>query len=102
MHNKRNDSLKEEPNYFENQPSNVNIKRKDTGKSFTFRETNSNEVIKLIKTLNINKACQNTAFLTKIIKLNADLFANFIFRNFNYCLQKDEFPCVHKHADLYL
>ena len=54
MHNKRNDSLKEQPNYFENQPSTVNIKRKDFGKSFTFRETSSNEVIKLIRTLNIN------------------------------------------------
>ena len=25
--------------------------------------------------------------------------ANYIFRNFNYCLEKGEFPCVLKHAD---
>ena len=59
----------------------------------------SNEVIKLIKTLNINKACQNTGIPTKIIKSNADLLAKYIFTNFNYCLEKGELPCVLKHAD---
>ena len=52
----------------------------------------------LIKTL--NKACQNTDIPTKAIKSNADLFASYVFRNFNYCLEKDEFPCVPKHADV--
>ena len=42
----------------QNSPQIANIKRKDFDTSFTFRATNSNEVIKLIKTLNIiNKAC---------------------------------------------
>ena len=71
---------------------------------FTFaeilKETNSNEVIKLIKNLNVNKACQNTDTPTKITKSNADLFASYIFRNYNYCLEKGEFPCVLKHADV--
>ena len=31
---------------------------------------------------------------------NADLFANYIFRNFSYCLKDGEFPCVLKHADV--
>ena len=48
-----NDSLKQAFNYFENHPGIVNIKRRGFDTSFTFRETNSNEVIKLIKTLNI-------------------------------------------------
>ena len=52
----------------------------------------------LIKTL--NKACQNTDIPTKAIKSNADLFASYVFRNFNYCLEKDEFSCVLKHADV--
>ena len=34
------------------------------------------------------------------MKSNTDLFANYIFRNFNYCLEKDEFPCVFEHADV--
>ena len=60
--------------------------------SFTFRETNSDKVIKLTKTLNINKAFQNTDIPTKIIKSNAGLFASYIFRN--------ELPYVLKHADV--
>ena len=63
-HNESNDSLKD----FENHPSIVNIKRKGFDTSFTFKETNSNEIFKLIKILNINKACQNTDIPTKIIK----------------------------------
>ena len=35
-----------------------------------------------------------------IIKLNADIFGNFISKIFNYCLEKGEFPCVLKHADV--
>ena len=97
-HNRSNDSLKEELNSFKNQSSILNIKRKGFDKSFTFRETNTNKVIKLIKTLNINKACQNRDIPTKIIKSNADLFANYIFGNFNYCLERDEIPCVLKYV----
>ena len=67
-HNEGNDSLKEALSYFENHPSIVNIKRKGFDTSFTFKETNSNEIFKLIKILNINKACQNTDIPTKIIK----------------------------------
>ena len=67
--NENNDSHKEALSYFENHPRIVNIKRKGFDTSFTFRETNSNEV-----TLNINKACQNTDINTKIIKSNAELF----------------------------
>ena len=46
--------------------------------------------------MNISKACQNTDNPTKIIKSNADL----LFRNFNYCLEKSEIPCMLKHADV--
>lgn len=62
---------------FGNFPSTVNIK-KDFDASFSFRETNSGEVIKIIKTLNISKACQ---------KLNAE---------------KGEIHCVLKHVDVVL
>ena len=50
--------------------------------------------------MNINKICQNTDIPIKIVKFSADLFDNYIFRNFNYCLEKCEFPCVIKHADV--
>ena len=93
-HNESNNSLKEALGYFENCPSIVNIKRKGFNTSFTFKETNFNEVIKFMKTLIINKACQNTDVPANIIKSNADLVANYIFRNLKYCLQKGEFPCA--------
>ena len=67
---------------------------------FTFGGTSSSEVIKLIKTLNVEKASQESDIPTKIVRLNDEIFGNFICKNFNYCLKKDEFPCVLKHADV--
>ena len=52
----------------------------------TFRYTSSSEVIKLIKTVNVEKASQKSDIPTKTVKLNADIFRNFISKNFNYCL----------------
>ena len=95
-----NDPLKEALRYFENHPSITNIKSKSFDTNFTFRDTSSSEVIKLIKTLNVKKASQKSDIPTKIVKLNADFFGNFICKNFNYCLKKGEFPCVLKHADV--
>ena len=63
-HNQSNDSLKEALSWFENHPSIVNIKREGFDTSFTFIETNSNEIIKLIKVLNLIKACQITGIPT--------------------------------------
>ena len=39
-------------------------------------------------------------FLTKIIKLNIDLFSSFICQHFNYCISTSEFPNELKHADV--
>ena len=83
-----------------NHPSITNIKSKSFDTNFTFRDTSSSEVIKLIKTLNVKKASQKSDIPTKIVKLNADIFGNFICKNFNYCLKKVEFPCFLKHADV--
>ena len=71
-------------------------KSKSFDANFTFRDTSSSE---LIKTLNVEKASQKSDIATKIVKLNADFFGNFICKNFSYCLKKGEFPCVLKHAD---
>ena len=61
-----------------------------------FRDTSSSEVIKLIKTLNVKLASQKSDIPTKIVKLDTDIFGDFICKNFNYCLKKAEFPCVLK------
>ena len=67
--------------------------------SFTFRGSNSSEVIKLIKTLNAKKPSRQTDIPIKISKLNADFFGNYIFINFNYCLENGDCRWVLKHAD---
>ena len=95
-----NDPLKEALKYFENHPSITDIENKSFDANFTFRDTSSSEVIKLIKTLNVKKASQKSDIPTKIVKLNADFFGNFLHKNFNYCLKKGEFPYVLKHADV--
>ena len=65
--------------YFENYKND----RKGFDASLSFRENNSNEVIKLINSLNIIKDCENTDVPTKIFKLSVDLVASYIFRNFS-------------------
>ena len=37
---------------------------------------------------------------TKIIKLNCDIFSNLIYKHFNCCIDKGEFPNDLKHADI--
>ena len=93
-----NDPLKEALKSFENHPSITNIKSKSFDANFTFKDTSSSEVIKLVKILNVKKGSQKSDIPTKIVKLNADFFENFLCKNFNYCLKKGEFPCVLKHA----
>ena len=60
----------------------------------------SSKVIRLIKALNVKKPSQKSDIPTKILKLNADIFGNFICENFNYCLKKGEFQCFVKHTDV--
>ena len=50
-----NDPLKEALRYFENHLSITNTKSRSFDTNFTFRDTSSSEVIKLIKTLNVKK-----------------------------------------------
>ena len=52
----------------------------------TLRDTSSSELIKLIKILNVEKASQKSDIPTKTVKLNADIFRNFISKNFHYFL----------------
>ena len=97
---KLDNPFKEALKYFENHPSITNIKSKCFVANFTFRDTSSGEFVKLIKTLAVKKTSQKSDIPIKIVKLNADFLGNFIYKNFNYCLKKGEFPCVLKYADV--
>ena len=50
--------------------------------------------------MNVHKTCQLKDIHTKIIKINVDIFANFICIHFYYCIDVGEFPQAFKHADI--
>ena len=49
--------------------------------------------------MNVDKTCQLKDIPTKFIKMNADIFANFIWLHSNYCIDIGEFPQVFQDAD---
>ena len=50
--------------------------------------------------MNVHKDCQLKDIPTKIIEMNAGIFANFIWLHFNFCIDIGEFLQVFKHADI--
>ena len=62
-----NDALKEALRYFENHPSVTYTKSKSFDTNFTFRDTSSSEVIKLIKTLNVKRLLKRVIFLLRLL-----------------------------------
>ena len=56
--------------------------------------------MKVINNLNVAKTCQVNDIPTKVIKINKDIFANFITDHFNYCIANGEFPDELKHTDV--
>ena len=64
--------------------------------------TYSDVVMKVINHLNVAKTCQVNDIPTIVIKINKDIFANFITDHFNYCIANGEFPDELKHADVIL
>ena len=65
-----------------------------------FKKTSSTEVEKVINNLSIVKACQKDDIPTKVIKINKDIFAGFIAKNFSNCVDEGVFPDDLKHADV--
>ena len=65
-------------------PRVIAIKENCTSKSnFNFSFVEKVDILKEIKMLQSNKATQNTDIPTKLIKNNADIFAEFIFLSLN-------------------
>ena len=56
--------------------------------------------MKEINNLNVAKTCQINDTPKKIIKINKDIFDNFITDHFNYYIANGEFPDELKHADV--
>ena len=85
---------------FENHPSIKNIKCKKFNLACSFENTYTDVVMKVIKKLNVAKSCQINDIPTKVIKMNKDIFANFITDHFNYCIAYSQFPDKLKHANI--
>ena len=58
------------------------------------------EILYEIVNLNAWKSCQDTDVPTKIIKENADIFADFIHPAINASINKNEFPSFLKLPDV--
>ena len=50
--------------------------------------------------MNLHKISQLKDIPTKMIKMNADIFANCVCLHFNYCIDIGEFPQEFKNADI--
>ena len=70
------------------------------GTRFKFSNLEKREILHEIVNLDASKSCQDTDVLTKIIKENADIFADFIHPEINTPINKNEFPFILKLADV--
>ena len=66
--------------------------------SFYFSAVDKNTVLKEIKKLNSNKAVQDTDIPVKILKENAEFFAEYIYLQFNEAIKSPKFPDFFKFA----
>lgn len=87
-----NDPIRVTVNLYVKHQSIKIIKHRSYNSIYSFGKINFNKIRKIIDNLNIKKASQNTDIGTKIMKLNKDIIAPCISKNFNSCIDKDRFP----------
>ena len=85
---------------YKHHPSVTAIKETFLDLSFSFKPVVREDILKEIKGLNSAKATQEHDIPTKILKKNADLFANFLHPPFNECVETGKFPSCLKQADI--
>ena len=83
---------------FKKHPSVVAIFENHTDSVISFRHKSLDEITKEIKRLDVKKACQDTDILTKVIKNNGDIFADFFF--LNNCIALSVFPSNFKNVEI--
>ena len=76
---------------YKNHPSIVALTEKKLNKQFSFEYIPKSDVKKEILNLNVTKATQDSDISTKIIKMNADIFAEVLYIVFNRTLEVSEF-----------
>ena len=86
---------------YQNQPSIHVIKRCfHCFSSFYFSRVDKNTVLKETEKLNLNKAVQDSDIPVKILKENADFFADYIYLQFNEAVDSSKFADFFKSADI--
>ena len=86
---------------YKNHPSIQAIQNNPKNKAkFILKPVTILEVFGAIKTLDSSKAVQETDLPTKIIKENVDIFAKFIYDNFNDSLMRSKFPSILTTAEV--
>ena len=68
--------------------------------SFYFSHVDKNTFLKEIKKLNLNKAVQDSDIPVKILKENADFFADYIYLQFNEAVDSRRFADVFQSRDI--
>ena len=69
---------------------------------FSFQKVTYEEILNEINSLGTSKSTQSEDIPFKIVKDNADIFANFILQNFNKCIIEGKFPEQLKKQTLFL
>ena len=77
---------------YKNHPSIVALTEKKLNKQFSFEYIPKSDVKKEILILDVSKASQDSDIPTKIVKVNADIFAEVLYKAFNRSLEVGEFP----------
>ena len=87
---------------YDNHPSIMNIKQHiaDKNKAFSFRKVTKDEISSTIKTLNRKKAISSTDIPAKIFQQFSKVFRDFLYNNFNSCLESGIFPDELKLAEV--
>ena len=85
---------------YKNHPSIVAIRNTNNNSHFHFNEVSVEEVYKEIRKLSPRKSAQSTDIPIRVLKENADIFADYICGFFNESIKKSTFPSILKNANI--
>ena len=85
---------------FKYHPSILAISEKYDKNTFSFQPVSYEDILKELNNLNISKACQDTDIPTRIVRLNSEIFADFILQNMNYGIASSVYSDNLKDADI--
>ena len=87
---------------FQNHPSFSAVWNAVSGKTFSFSSVLVADIAKEIKILGIRKTIQNTDILIKMLKVNADIFGEYICLFFKKCVVAGTFSDIKNTLILHL